>query len=68
MRNCKNRLVVEERSKKPLFYLENGNVVFTPEYHIDRGQCCGQQCRHCPYEPLHIQGNSKLQDIYIKNK
>ena len=33
------------------YYLENGKVVFTEQYHIDRGYCCksNQKCRHCPY-------------------
>jgi hypothetical protein len=57
---------IEERLIKPLFYFEDGLVVFTPMYHITRGTCCGNKCRHCPYEPLHIKGNSQLQDIYIK--
>ncbi len=33
------------------FYLENGCVVFTAEYLLKRGTCCGNGCRHCPYEP-----------------
>jgi hypothetical protein len=47
--------------------LENGKVVFTPEYHIERGDCCGSGCRHCPYEPNHIKGNIELKEQY-KNK
>jgi hypothetical protein len=60
------KLDLEERFNKPLFYFEDGLVVFTPIHHIIRGTCCGNKCRHCPYEPLHIKGNSQLQDIYIK--
>jgi hypothetical protein len=33
------------------FYLENGFVVFTAEFHLRRGYCCGSGCRHCPYGP-----------------
>ena len=40
------------------YYLENGKVVFTPEYHIARGYCCGCKCRHCPFTPKHIKGNT----------
>ena len=40
-----------------LYYLENGKVVFTPEYHLQRGDCCGSGCRHCPYIPVGIKGN-----------
>ena len=31
------------------FYYENGFMVFTKKYHRDRGFCCGNSCRHCPY-------------------
>ena len=45
-----------------LYYLENGKVVFTPKYHIQRGHCCGSGCRHCPYHPKHIKGNKNLEN------
>lgn len=35
------------------YYVENGYRVFTEQYHIKRGYCCGNGCRHCPYEPKH---------------
>lgn len=28
---------------------EQGRVVFTREYHVRRGFCCGNGCMHCPY-------------------
>jgi hypothetical protein len=43
-----------------LYYLENGKVVFTPLYHIQRGHCCGSNCRHCPFEPKYQKGNKIL--------
>lgn len=27
-----------------------GYSVFTTDYLADRGYCCGQGCRHCPWE------------------
>ena len=32
------------------FYFEDGIMVMTSKYHIDRGYCCGSGCRHCPYK------------------
>lgn len=32
------------------YYLENGNYVFTELFHKKRGHCCGNMCRHCPYQ------------------
>ena len=47
------------------YYLdENGNFVFTEHYHKKRGECCGNGCKHCPFEPKYIKGNNKLADIY----
>src|ERR1700722_4970600 len=31
------------------YYLEGAAVVFTASYHLRRGSCCGNGCRHCPY-------------------
>ena len=31
------------------YYMENGYVVFTAQYLLKRGTCCGSGCRHCPY-------------------
>lgn len=31
------------------YFDEQGNIVFTKEYHLKRGYCCKNVCRHCPY-------------------
>ncbi len=31
------------------FYTEGAAVVFTARYHLRRGYCCENGCRHCPY-------------------
>ena len=31
------------------FYIENGLWVFTEKYLQERGYCCQNDCRHCPY-------------------
>ncbi|NND83153.1 MAG: hypothetical protein HKN50_12060 [Gammaproteobacteria bacterium] len=36
------------------FYMENGFMVFTEAYHLARGRCCGNACRHCPYEHINV--------------
>ena len=30
--------------------VEQGFVVLTEKYHLDKGFCCGNGCKHCPYE------------------
>jgi hypothetical protein len=44
------------------YYLENGRVVFTALFHLERGKCCGNKCRHCPYDPEWIKDTIKIKD------
>ena len=46
------------------FYIEEGKYVFTEVFHLKRGHCCGNLCRHCPYYPIHKKGNT---NIFIDN-
>ena len=34
------------------FHFEGGLMVFTAAYHLRRGYCCGNGCRHCPYPAM----------------
>ncbi|MBP6732800.1 MAG: cysteine-rich CWC family protein [Chitinophagales bacterium] len=49
---CNNCLssVKEEYEKMPAYYFENGLLVMTEKYHLERGFCCKNNCRHCPYK------------------
>ena len=31
------------------YYYDGPYLVFTAQYHLNRGECCGSGCRHCPY-------------------
>jgi len=31
------------------YYVEDGLMVLTKRYHLRRGYCCDNGCRHCPY-------------------
>jgi hypothetical protein len=53
-----NKKLIENRH----YYLENGRVVFTALFHLDRGACCGNKCRHCPYHPEWTKGTTKIKD------
>ena len=43
---------------------EDGNFVFTATYHLRRGYCCKNKCRHCPwgYGKTKPDGNSTEPD------
>lgn len=32
------------------YYNEQGYMVLTEKYHLDRGTCCGNGCLHCPFD------------------
>lgn len=39
-----NRLEEED-----FYFNEDGLLVFTRTYHLKRGYCCKNKCKHCPY-------------------
>lgn len=44
-----------QQSREPDHYLdEQGRLVFTRAYHLKRGYCCGNGCRHCPYHHKNV--------------
>lgn len=47
------------------YYMDGTRVVFTALYHIRRGYCCGNKCRHCPYEPQYEEKNVVLAKEFI---
>jgi hypothetical protein len=47
------------------YYLEGDKLVFTRQYHLRRGSCCGSGCRHCPYQPRSTKG---AQQVLPKNE
>jgi hypothetical protein len=36
------------------FYYEGSRMVLTAAFHLKRGKCCGNGCRHCPYEHIAV--------------
>lgn len=51
------------------YYIISGDrVVFTALFHINRGYCCGNGCKHCPYNPKHTKGNTKLDKKHTKEQ
>lgn len=34
------------------FYFEKGLMVLTAHFLRERGYCCGNGCRHCPYQQI----------------
>ncbi|MBL7735202.1 MAG: hypothetical protein JNL51_07070 [Chitinophagaceae bacterium] len=36
------------------YYNENGYIVLTEKYHLEKGYCCGMGCLHCPYDYINV--------------
>lgn len=36
------------------FYWEDGKMVLTEHFLRQRGYCCGNKCRHCPYGHVNV--------------
>ncbi len=36
------------------YYNENGLMVLTEKYHLDKGYCCGNGCLHCPFNYVNV--------------
>ncbi|MHA4843116.1 DUF5522 domain-containing protein [Flavitalea antarctica] len=32
------------------YFTREGLMVMTTAYHLQRGYCCGNGCRHCPFD------------------
>ncbi|HKO79640.1 MAG TPA: DUF5522 domain-containing protein [Chitinophagaceae bacterium] len=40
---------------------EEGLVVLTEKYHLERGYCCGNGCKHCPFQYQNVPEPKKSQ-------
>lgn len=43
------------------YYNEDGYMVLTEAYHLQRGSCCGNGCLHCPYDYENVPENRRLE-------
>lgn len=42
------------------FYFDaNSLMVLTEKYHLERGFCCGNGCRHCPFDDSNVKDLKK---------
>ncbi|MBN7817897.1 DUF5522 domain-containing protein [Algoriphagus pacificus] len=49
MKPEKNRQNQATLTSEDYYFNEQGLMVFTAKYHLKRGYCCGNGCKHCPY-------------------
>jgi hypothetical protein len=36
------------------YYNQDGFIVLTKKYHLNKGFCCGNGCMHCPYDFVNV--------------
>ena len=50
------------------YYNENGLLVLTEQYHLEKGYCCGYGCKHCPYDYMNVPEPQKSKLLHEKEK
>ena len=50
------------------YYNQNGYVVLTEKYHLDKGFCCGNGCRHCPFHFENVPEPKRSELLQAKTK
>ena len=41
---------ITKLKKEDFYYSKEGYIIFTEKYHLKRGYCCDNNCKHCPYK------------------
>jgi hypothetical protein len=39
----------KELDPEDFYYSREGYIIFTEKYHLKRGYCCKNGCKHCPF-------------------
>ena len=50
------------------YYNSEGLMVLTEKYHLEKGYCCGNGCRHCPYEYARVSEPRRSQLLAKRNQ
>jgi len=48
------------------YFDESGLMVLTENFHLKRGFCCGNGCRHCPYDYENVKENLR-KELQLKS-
>ncbi len=50
------------------YFNEEGYIVLTEQFHLKKGNCCGNGCKHCPYEYSNVPEPKKTELLALKNQ
>ena len=45
---------------------EEGYIVLTEVYHLKRAYCCGNGCKHCPFDYLNVPEPKRTQLLSLR--
>lgn len=48
---------------EPFYVNKEGLYVFTEQYLLQRGYCCGNGCKHCPFDYKNVLDSLKRQKL-----
>ena len=48
-------------------YNEEGYIGLTERYHLEKGYCCGNGCKHCPYQYENVPEPKRTELLQKKN-
>ncbi|MBL0343605.1 MAG: hypothetical protein IPP71_23765 [Bacteroidetes bacterium] len=43
-------LFTDKFDKEDYYLSDEGFIIFTEAYHLKRGYCCHNNCKHCPWK------------------
>ena len=41
--------VLNSTDQDHFYFSKEGYIIFTEKYHLKRGYCCKNECKHCPF-------------------
>ncbi|RAJ10433.1 hypothetical protein LX64_00035 [Chitinophaga skermanii] len=50
------------------YYNEDGFVVLTEKFHLGRGYCCGNGCKHCPFDYENVPDQAKRERLRAQKR
>ena len=51
------------------FYInQDGYIVLTEKFHLEKGFCCGMGCLHCPYNYGNVPELRKTELLFLRAK
>jgi hypothetical protein len=49
------------------YFNESGLMVFLEKYHLQRGDCCGKGCKHCPFNYSSVAEPKRNELLSLRN-